>query len=40
MAIRLDLNNAVFESQWFGLEKQERVAILQSCIKLAELEVG
>jgi hypothetical protein len=38
MAIRLDLNNQVFQSQWFSLEKEDRNAVLQSCIKLAALE--
>jgi hypothetical protein len=37
MAIRLDLNNRIFQSQWFALEKDERNAELQSCIKLATL---
>src|SRR5215475_13365392 len=38
MAIHLDLNNQEFQSQWFRLEKEERVAVLQSCVKLAALE--
>lgn len=38
MAIRLDLNNCQFQSEWFRLEKDERNAILQSCVKLASLE--
>lgn len=37
MAIRLDLNNPVFQSQWFALEKDARLALLQSCSKLAAL---
>ena len=37
MAIRLDLNNPAFQSQWFCLEKEERNAVLQSCDKLASL---
>ena len=37
MKIRLDLNNAVFQSQWFGLEKEEGLAVLQTCVKLAAL---
>jgi hypothetical protein len=37
MAIRLDLNNPAFQSQWFRLEKDERNAVLQSCVKLAAL---
>jgi len=38
MPVRLDLNNKVFQSQWLSLEKEERNAVLQSCIKLAALE--
>ncbi len=38
MAIRLDLNNPEFQSQWFALEKDERKAVLASCVKLASLE--
>lgn len=38
MPIRLDLNNQVFQSQWFKLEKEDRNAVLQSCIKLAALD--
>jgi hypothetical protein len=38
MPIRLDLNNRVFQSQWFRLEKDERNAVLQSCIKLNALD--
>jgi hypothetical protein len=37
MAILLDLNNQVFQDQWFRLEKDERNAVLQSCVKLAAL---
>lgn len=36
-AVRLDLNNERFQEQWFALEKSERVAVLQSCIKIAKL---
>ncbi len=38
MAIRLDLNNPVFQEQWFSLEKQDRIAVLNCCSKLAERE--
>jgi hypothetical protein len=38
MPIRLDLNNQVFQSHWFSLEREDRTAVLQSCIKLASLE--
>ena len=37
MAIRLDLNNREFQSQWFALEKEERNAVLNSCIKIAAI---
>ena len=37
MAIRLDLNNETFQTQWFSLEKDARNAVLQSCMKLAGL---
>jgi hypothetical protein len=36
--IRLDLNNQVFQKQWFSLEKQNRVAVLNCCIKLSALD--
>ena len=38
MPLRLDLNNQVFQSHWFSLGKDERNAVLQSCIKLAALD--
>ena len=38
MPIRLDLNNPVFQEQWFSLEKQDRIAVLNCCSKLAALE--
>ena len=38
MPLRLDLNNQVFQSQWFSLGKEDRNAVLQSCIKLAALD--
>ena len=38
MALRLDLNNREFQRQWFTLEKEARIAVLQSCVKLAELD--
>lgn len=34
MPIRLDLNNPVFQEQWFALEKKERLAVLHCCNKL------
>lgn len=36
--IRLDLNNPVFQSQWFTLEREERLAVLNCCAKLASIE--
>ena len=36
-AVRLDLNNERFQEQWFALEKSERIAVLQSCVKLSKL---
>ena len=38
MAIRLDLNNREFQRQWFSLEKETRITVLQSCVKLAGLD--
>ena len=38
MAIRLDLNNQVFQSQWFSLESNIANAVLQSCFQLDALE--
>ncbi len=38
MPIRLDLNNREFQRQWFSLEKEDRIAVLQSCVKLAGLD--
>ena len=35
MPIRLDLNNPVFQEQWFSLEKEDRLAVLACCGKLA-----
>lgn len=37
MIIRLDLNNPEFQSQWFALEKEERNAVLNSCIKIGSM---
>lgn len=36
--IRLDINNPVFQSQWFSLEKAGRLAVLNSCVKLATMD--
>jgi len=38
MPIRLDLNNQVFQTEWFSLGKDDRNAVLHSCIKLAALD--
>ena len=38
MPVRLDLNNPEFQAAWFSLEKLERFAVLQTCVKLARLE--
>lgn len=38
MAIPLDLNNPEFQRQWFALEKAEREAVLQSCVKISKLD--
>ena len=38
MPILLDLNNQAFQVSWFALEKEERVAVLQTCVKLSEME--
>ena len=29
MRVRLDLNNPEFQKQWFDLEKEEQLAVLQ-----------
>lgn len=36
--IRLDLNNPVFQKQWFSLEKAERMAVLNCCTKMAAMD--
>ncbi len=38
MPVRLDLNNPTFQEHWFSLEKEEQLAVLQCCGKLAGLE--
>ena len=38
MAIRLNLNNQEFQRQWFALEKQGRIAVLNCCAKVAGME--
>lgn len=36
--IRLDLNNPVFQRQWFSLEKEGRLAVLNACSKLVSMD--
>ena len=36
-AVKLDLNNPVFQRQLFGLEKQKRLALLGSLRKLSQM---
>ena len=38
MPVRLDLNNPVFQQQWFSLPKESRTAVLSCCGKLAAME--
>ena len=38
MSVRLDLNNPEFQDRWFSLEKPERLAVLETCVKLASLD--
>ncbi len=38
MPVRLDLNNAEFQQTWFSLGKEERLAVLSCCGKLAAME--
>jgi len=38
MPILLDLNNAEFQAKWFALEKEDRAAVLQTCVKLSAME--
>jgi hypothetical protein len=35
--VRLDLNNPVFQRDWFGLQKPERLAALDALAKLQRL---
>ncbi len=38
MPVRLDLNNPTFQEHWFSLAKEEQLAVLHCCRKLAGLE--
>ena len=37
MRVRLDLNNEVFQQEWFALEKVHRISVLEALVKLASL---
>jgi hypothetical protein len=38
MPVRLDLNNSTFQGQWLALEKEEQLAVLHCCGKLAKMD--
>ena len=38
MPVQLDLNNPVFQRAWFGLEKDEKLAVLKTLEKILKLE--
>ena len=38
MPVQLDLNNKVFQRQWFSLEKDEKLAVLHCCNKLSQMD--
>jgi len=38
MRVLLDLNNRTFQADWFALEKDDRAAVLQTCMKLAAMD--
>ena len=38
MPIKLDLNNPTFQDDWFSLEKDERIAVLNCLRKLASMD--
>ena len=37
MPVRLDLNNPAFQKHWFALEKEDQLAVLHCCGKLAKM---
>ena len=37
MAVRLDLNNPTFQSQWFALAKNEQLAVFASLFKISQM---
>jgi len=38
MPVRFDLNNPAFQEQWFALEKEEQLSVLNCCGKIAAME--
>ena len=38
MAVRLNLNNPEFQRQWFALQKEDKIAVLNACAKIAGLD--
>jgi hypothetical protein len=38
MSVRLDLNNPTFQEHWFAIEREEQLAVLNCCGKLAAME--
>jgi hypothetical protein len=38
MPLRVDLNNPTFQKHWFSLEREEQLAVLHCCGKLAAME--
>ena len=38
MLVQLDLNNTVFQRQWFALGKDEQLAVLTCCSKLSRMD--
>jgi hypothetical protein len=37
MPICLDLNNKVFQQEWFALQKPDRISVLEALVKIASL---
>ena len=38
MLIQLDMNNRVFQEQWFALEKENQLSVLNCCKKIAKMD--
>ena len=38
MAVRLNLNNQEFQRQWFALPKEDKIAVLNTCVKVAGMD--